>query len=193
MSSSQDTVRPEQQGSHSGQWGLAGLLLGFLVLILFPIGVGTILGLLIGAWNIDEVELRHVEFAVLGGRVVVYGLAGLGVLALLCGVLGLIRAFGRGQPFGLAFAGTATGLLATIAGVVLVIAGHYVIEDTHRLRSEHPRFRKADAALVQQVKQLVDQNPTLKPDWDRAMKDGSLTEAEAERILLREGRRVIGP
>jgi hypothetical protein len=193
MTTGPTAVNADSTGGHSGHWGLAALLLGSLLLILFPIALATMLGLLIGAWNINEVELRHVQFAVLGGRVIVYGLLGLGVLALASGILGLARAGGRRQPFGLPIVGTATALVALAAAVVLVVAAEYVAEDTRRLRLEHPRFRPADAALIKEVKEAVEENPELKPDWDKAMKDGVLTEAEAWKILVKAGKRVPAP
>ena len=193
MTPGSNTANTDPQGGHSGHWGLAALLLSALILILFPIAVATILGLLIGAWNINEVELHHIKFAVLGGRVGIFGLLGLSILALVSGVMGLVRATRRRQPFGLPVAGTAAAVVALAVSVVLVIAGEYVAEDTHRLRSEHPRFRPADAALIQEVKLAVEQNPQLQAFWDQAMKNGVLTELKAEEILRMAGRRAPRP
>lgn len=189
MVSSPAGAPADPQGSHSGQWGLAGLLLGSFLLLSFPFAVALMLALLIGAWNINEVEWWHVELAVNAGWVMLWGMLGLGVLAALCGVVGLGHARRRRQPYGLAIAGTASGLLAMVAAAVLVIVGHYVTEDTQRLKAEHPRFRPASLALIQQVKALVEQNPQLQPHWDQAMKDGTLSEYEAATILRLASRR----
>lgn len=131
----------DQLANYSGQWGLAALLLGSLVIIFFPLMSVSILGVLIGAWNINEVELRHIEIAEIGIRVVVYGLLGLSALACFCGVMGLIRAVRHGQSLGLPVAGAPTGLVALAAAIVLVQIAHYAIEDSYRLRNQHPRFK----------------------------------------------------
>ena len=52
---------PDRHGSHSGQWGLAAISLGGLVILFFPMMTTLMLALLIGAWNINEVERRHIE------------------------------------------------------------------------------------------------------------------------------------
>src|SRR4051812_19021426 len=110
MTDEPETERTAAQGNHAGQWGLAAILLSCLVIIFFPIMAIAILAVLLGAWQINEVELRHIEFAELGIRIVTYGLLALAVLALICGVMGLVRAVRRGQPYGLSIAGTPTAV-----------------------------------------------------------------------------------
>jgi hypothetical protein len=188
-----DATTAIRHGGHSGQWGLSALLLGALVIILFPMMTALILAVLIGAWEIDAVKSHHIDFAIIATRVLVYGLLSLGVLALISGVFGLVSAARRRQPFGLSLTGTTAALIAIAVAVVLVQIGNYAIEDTHRLRSEHRRFRPASPALVQEVVAAVERYPQLKPEWDEAMADGVVTEAEAEAILVHAGVRHVAP
>lgn len=174
----------------AAEWGLAALLLGAVVLVLFPIMTVVLLATLIGAWEINAVEWRHVEFGVYGGFAVIGGLLAMGLFALYCGVRGLALASRHHQTRGLPLAGTLAGAVAAVAGVVLLVIGIFVYEDTRRLKREHSRFRPAPEFQVRKLRELVDQNPSVKPDWDRAMEDGVLTAAEADQILARLGMAV---
>lgn len=187
MTTAPNATRPDPLGGHSGQWGLAALLIAFMTIIIMPIELATFSGLLIGAWHINAVEWRHIEYSIIGCRVLIYGLLALALLGLFCGFMGLARAVRRKQPFGLSVAGTATAVLAVATAGLLVGAGEYMIEDTRRLRAEHRRFRPANAELIQEVKAAVEKYPRLKPQWEQAMKDRVLTELEAEEIMLASG------
>lgn len=47
--------------------------------------------------------------------------------------------------------------------------------------------KQARQAVFDKTKALVDKNPQLKPDWDKAMEDGVLTLPEANAILEKAG------
>jgi hypothetical protein len=45
-------------------------------------------------------------------------------------------------------------------------------------------------ALFERTKAVVEKNPNLKPDWDKAMEDGVLTWPEAKAILEKAGEKA---
>ena len=58
-----------------------------------------------------------------------------------------------------------------------------------------PIYRKysikpASPSLRERTKEVVEQNPQLKPDWDKAMEDGVLTWPEANAILEKVGQKA---
>ena len=58
-----------------------------------------------------------------------------------------------------------------------------------------PIYRKysikpASATLRERTKKVVEENPQLKPDWDKAMEDGVLTWPEANSILEKVGQKA---
>ena len=52
------------------------------------------------------------------------------------------------------------------------------------------RITPASTTLMERTKKAVEKNPTLKPDWDKAMEDGVLTYPEAKSILEKAGEKV---
>jgi hypothetical protein len=48
-------------------------------------------------------------------------------------------------------------------------------------------LRAVNASLLERTKKVVEQNPQLQPDWDKAMEDGVLTWPEAKAILEKAG------
>jgi hypothetical protein len=110
------------QGNHSGQWGLASILLGSLVIILFPMMVALMLATMIAmVWD-DANKSQDVDLGVNAAYLVVFGLFGIAVVGLLCGLFGLATALFRWQPFGLSLAGTVTSVVAlAVAGVLVLI------------------------------------------------------------------------
>jgi hypothetical protein len=48
----------------------------------------------------------------------------------------------------------------------------------------------ARAALVERTRKVVEKNPHLQPDWDKAMEDGVLTWREADAILQKAGEKA---
>ena len=172
--------------SHSAQWGLGALLLGGIIILLFPMLSISFLALSVASWHSNSVDRGQLEAGVISSQVVVFSIFALDGVALLCGAWGLVRAIRHGQPFGLPFAGIATSVGALIVTVVLLQVTNYVIEDTYRLRKEHPRFKPADPATIQQVEAFVKLHPSLQPALDKAKEDGVITEMEADAILGRE-------
>jgi hypothetical protein len=52
------------------------------------------------------------------------------------------------------------------------------------------KLQPVSAALYERTKALVDKNPRLKPEWDKAMEDGVLTFPEAKHIIESAGEKV---
>jgi hypothetical protein len=52
------------------------------------------------------------------------------------------------------------------------------------------RTRAASAELFERTKALVEKNPQLQPEWDKAMQDGVLTWPEARDIWERAGEKI---
>src|SRR5262245_4360115 len=123
---------PPPATHHAGQWGLAALLLGCFLLVLFPV---MLLAEFAGAAvavqdrSMDESAFRFFT----GGFVAVaYGLIGVAILALIFGVIGLISALVRGQPAGLSCAGTVMAVASLALHILLVIITHRVVEELRR-------------------------------------------------------------
>jgi hypothetical protein len=51
-------------------------------------------------------------------------------------------------------------------------------------------LRAVRAALLERTRQVVEKNPHLRPDWDKAMEDGVLTWSEANAILQKAGEKA---
>jgi MFS superfamily sulfate permease-like transporter len=121
------TVSPPPNGTHSGQWGLAALFIGGLIIILFPIVVMSMFGAMVGAANNWYLETRHMDLGVLATEAMVGSVMLLALFAALCGVAGLVAAVRRGQPVGLALAGIVLSVPAVVLSVVLIaIASHCI-------------------------------------------------------------------
>ena len=110
-------------GNHSGQWGLASILLSSLVIVLFPLGVGLLFAGMMGAYEDPFVESRDIDLAITGMYVLVGGLLALAVFALACGIVGLVTARYRRQSVGLSVAGVVISVVAVAVAVVLLL-GH---------------------------------------------------------------------
>ena len=108
-------------GNHSGQWGLASLLLSSLVIIMFPLMVGAMFAAMMGAYEDPFVESRDIDLGVLAAQIVVGGLFCIALFAFACGVIGLASALFRKQSFGLSLAGTANSVLAVAVAVTLLL------------------------------------------------------------------------
>jgi hypothetical protein len=52
------------------------------------------------------------------------------------------------------------------------------------------RIRAASSALRARTEKVVEMNPQLRPDWDKAMEDGVLTWTEANEILEKVGQKA---
>lgn len=103
----------------AGQWGLSALLIGGLVVILFPIMVMSLFGAMVGAHSNGYLQSRDIDLGVLAAYVAVGGLIALSLFALLCGFIGLVTAFGRQQGKGLAVGGTVVALVAFVLAALL--------------------------------------------------------------------------
>jgi hypothetical protein len=53
-------------------------------------------------------------------------------------------------------------------------------------------LKKASPALMEQTRKAVEKHPELKPDYDKAMEDGVLSDDEAKEILEKAGE-TVGP
>ena len=51
-------------------------------------------------------------------------------------------------------------------------------------------LKPVSASLLERTKKVVEKNPQLQPDWDRAMEDGVLTWPEANAILEKAGEKA---
>jgi hypothetical protein len=114
-------VRIPGGGNHSGQWGLASVLLGSLVMVLFPLGVFLLFAGMMGAYEDPFVESRDIDLGVSAMYVLVGGLLAVAAFALVCGVAGLVTAGYRRQSVGLSLAGVVTSVAAVAVAVVLLL------------------------------------------------------------------------
>ncbi len=137
---SQDTNASTANGSHSAQWGLASILIGSLVLVGWPIGMGLLFGSLVAIWHSDMLESSVLDLGVVGGWVLIGGVSGLALVGLLCGVTGLAAAKSHGQPRGLSVAGTLVSLVAVAAMVVFFLGALQAAEWIRWLQKE--RYEK---------------------------------------------------
>jgi hypothetical protein len=51
-------------------------------------------------------------------------------------------------------------------------------------------LKEASARLKENTRALVEKNPQLRPDWDKAMEDGVLTKSEAKAIFEKAGQKM---
>jgi hypothetical protein len=116
---------PSQSG-HSGQWGLASVLLGALVVFLFPIMLATEWTCLFAIHNAapEFIKSEHMDMGVLTAYGVVIGMFVLAGLSLLGAIVGLGYALGRGQPAGLPLGGLVVGALAAVVTLALLYGTH---------------------------------------------------------------------
>jgi hypothetical protein len=108
-------------GGHSGQWGLASVLLSSLVIILFPLAVLLLFAGMMGAYEDPFVESRDIDLGVSALLVLVGGLLATAVFALVCGVVGLVIARHRRQSVGLSLAGVVSSIVAVAVAVMLLL------------------------------------------------------------------------
>jgi hypothetical protein len=125
------------QGNHSGQWGLASILLSSLVVILFPMMLLLLYASLLGVFYDEELETRDIGLGIMTLDVLCFGLLVVAAFALLCGVFGLATALFRRQSFGLSLAGTVTAVFAVTAAGLLLLGALRAIEWTRTYESTH--------------------------------------------------------
>jgi len=125
------------QGNHSGQWGLASILLGGLVIMLFPLLLMALYASLIGMdWD-DAHQSRDVDLGVTMVYVLFFGLLAVAGFAVLCALVGLLTALFRRQSFGLSLAGLVTAALAVAAAGLLTVAGLRSVEWARDYQKTH--------------------------------------------------------
>jgi hypothetical protein len=76
-------------------------------------------------------------------------------------------------------------VIGVILGVVAVVC--FVIAMPLYKKS---RVKAVRAELYERTKALVDKNPQLRPEWEKAMEDNVLTWDEAKGIIERAGEKV---
>jgi hypothetical protein len=126
---------PSAVPNHAAQWGHAALLLGCFLILVFPLaavgsGAGAVLGALVQSFSDGDLQ----EWVSLV-RIAVFILIGAAALALMLGSLGLRSAWSRGQPAGMAAAGTSVALIALVLHILLLVIYNHLAEDMLRERS----------------------------------------------------------
>jgi hypothetical protein len=124
-------------GNHSGQWGLASVLLSGLVIILFPMMVALMLAVMVAMVQDEANTSRDVDLGVNAAYLTVLGLFAIAAFAVLCGLFGLATALFRWQPFGLSLAGTITSVVALATAGVLVLIMLRCVEWTRDYQKTH--------------------------------------------------------
>jgi hypothetical protein len=108
-------------GNHSGQWGLASILLSCLAILFFPMLVLLLFAGMFGAYEDPFVESRDMDLGVTAAYVLLAGFWIIALFALVCGVVGLVTSRYRKQPVGLSLAGTVCSAVAVFFGVMLLL------------------------------------------------------------------------
>jgi hypothetical protein len=134
MSTSADTTTVQPGGTHAGQWGLAAILLGALVILLFPMFLLLIGGLLMGSYEDPFVESRDIDLAVTGSWAVFGAMAGIALFSLICAIVGLVSARERRQPLGLSIAGFVVALAAMVITGILLLGLQRAADWTRQLQ-----------------------------------------------------------
>ena len=75
--------------------------------------------------------------------------------------------------------GVVLGLVAVLCFVAAWPAYHWIRANS-----------RVSPEVFERTKALVERNPQLRPEWDRAMEDGVLTWREAKSIIERAGEKV---
>lgn len=136
-------------GWHAGQWGLSALLIGGLILFMFPIMTMGMFAAMAGAANNAYLKTSHIDLGIVATYVSVFGLAALAFFALLCGSFGILRGLGGRQPMGLALSGTVVAIVAVVVSIVLCVIAWECIDwaqtyKKERFESNRPRFERND-------------------------------------------------
>ncbi len=138
-------------GNHSGQWGLASILLSSLVIVMFPMMTLLVFASLLGVYYDDQLESRDIDLAVPTLYVAVAGLFGIAAFGLLCGLIGLLSALFRRQSFGLSLAGIVTSLVAVALAGAMVLIGSRAVEWTRDYQKDSFRpdgFKKEEMRVL---------------------------------------------
>jgi hypothetical protein len=122
MTEENDTTDAPNPGNHSGQWGLASVLLSSLVIVMFPMGIFLLFAGMMGAYEDPFVESRDINLGILAMYIVSCGLGAIAVYALFSAIVGLCSAFFRSQSFGLSLAGLVSSVVAVGTAGALLLA-----------------------------------------------------------------------
>jgi hypothetical protein len=131
------TPAPTRPSHHTGQWGLAGLLLALAVVLFFPLMCFLLAGAMTAVANDDYLETRDIGLGVLAVQLLAGGVLVLAAFGLLCGVVGVVSGLVRRQPLGLAVAGVVASLAAVTFAVVLLVATLRCVEWTVSYQAKH--------------------------------------------------------
>lgn len=131
------TPTPTRPTTHSGQWGLAGLLLALAVVLFFPLMCFLLAGAMTGVANDDYLVTRDIALGVLAVQLLAGGVLLLAAFGLLCGVVGVVSGLVRRQPLGLSVAGVVASLAAVTFAVVLLVVSLRCVEWTVGYQQTH--------------------------------------------------------
>lgn len=115
-------------GSHSGQWGLSAILIGGLVVFMFPIVVMSLFGAMTGAFHNEFLKSNDIDLGISATYAMVFGLLILSIIAVGCAAIGVLSGLMRRQPMGLSIGGTVLALVAIVPGVILLFIGQRCID-----------------------------------------------------------------
>jgi hypothetical protein len=104
---------------HAGEWGLASLVLGGLIVIVAPITL--IFNLLLWMGRQQAVPPEHMRLAYSGALAALIVVFVLGIVGLVFGVRGLVSAAVRRQPAGLAVGGVIVNAAALLLWLIVSI------------------------------------------------------------------------
>jgi hypothetical protein len=117
----------------AGQWGMAALVFGAVVIMSFPMLMILALG------ESRQIHMNapkeNIELAIQGGYLTAYCIMAMAGCGLTFGLAGLIGGIRRGQPLGLAVAGTVLCIPAAALAVLLYLAVGRIGEDLQRLKT----------------------------------------------------------
>lgn len=147
MSHALDVDAKRQGGSHSGQWGLSSILIGGLVVFMFPIVIMSLFGAMTGAFYDEFLTSSDIDLGVTATYVQVIGLLVLSTVALICAAIGLLSGLMRRQPLGLSISGAFMAIVAIVLGVVLFLIAERCVEWARGYQKE--RFGSGQSGCAQ--------------------------------------------
>jgi hypothetical protein len=118
----------KSEGWHSGQWGLSAFMVGALVIVMMPLGIGLMFGSMVGAYGNGDLKSSDLDLGILVTELLVGGTCLLAVFSLLFGIIGLLTGLYRKQAIGLAAGGTVTGVVAIVMAIILAMVAAGCIE-----------------------------------------------------------------
>jgi hypothetical protein len=115
-------------GSHSGQWGLSAILIGGLVVFMFPIIVMSLFGAMTGAFHNEFLKSNDIDLGVSATYAMVFGLLILSIIAVGCAAIGVLSGLMRRQPMGLSISGMVLAVVAVVLAVILLLIAQRCID-----------------------------------------------------------------